>query len=448
MILLFTARFVRLFSYGMLSVALVLYLTVKGFDQWHIGTLFTAILIGDIIITLLLTTTADALGRRNILVIGSILKLFAGIMFAFVDQYLLLALAGIVGIISPTGGEIGPFLSIEQACMTETVKDKAQIAAIYGWYNFFGYVSTALGALSSGYFISKLTENYQFHAATAYQSILIAYAIFGAVKTVIYLCLSRQIETTLSSDSESIILATDSSSQGAAKKLSTHIFHWFNEKFGLRRPTSRRTVAKLCCLFIIDAIGGGFVMQSMIIYWFHERFQMNIEMLGLMMMGANLISGFSAIFVTPLVGRIGAINTMVITHIPSNIFLILIPFMRTKTSAVAMLLLRFSISQMDVPARQTFVAISVDNNERSAAGGITNLVRSVGLSISPMIVGYLLQDSQKTVLFALPFVIGGGLKLFYDILLYVSFDVSNRNQSTYVKDARINHGIKKNNQNI
>ncbi|CAF4810305.1 unnamed protein product [Rotaria sp. Silwood1] len=304
---------------------------------------------------------------------------------------------------------------------------RVSLRAIYGWYNFFGYVSTALGALSSGYFISKLTENYQFHAATAYQSILIAYAIFGAVKTVIYLCLSRQIETTLSSDSESIILATDSSSQGAAKKLSTHIFHWFNEKFGLRRPTSRRTVAKLCCLFIIDAIGGGFVMQSMIIYWFHERFQMNIEM---------------------LVGRIGAINTMVITHIPSNIFLILIPFMRTKTSAVAMLLLRFSISQMDVPARQTFVAISVDNNERSAAGGITNLVRSVGLSISPMIVGYLLQDSQKTVLFALPFVIGGGLKLFYDILLYVSFDVSNRNQSTYVKDARINHGIKKNNQNI
>ena len=128
MILLFLTRFVRLFSYGMLSVALVLYLTLKGFDQWHIGILFTAILIGDIIITLLLTTTADALGRRNILVIGSMLKLFAGIMFAFVDRYLLLVFAGIVGIISPTGGEIGPFISVEQACMTESVKDKAHIA--------------------------------------------------------------------------------------------------------------------------------------------------------------------------------------------------------------------------------------------------------------------------------------------------------------------------------
>lgn len=131
MILLFTTRSVRLFSYGMLSVALILYLTEKGFDQWHVGTLFTFILFGDMIITLVLTTTADALGRRNILVVGSILKLFAGVMFAFVDQYMVLVFAGIVGIISPTGGEIGPFISVEQACMTERIKDKAQIAYAY-----------------------------------------------------------------------------------------------------------------------------------------------------------------------------------------------------------------------------------------------------------------------------------------------------------------------------
>ncbi|CAF3334711.1 unnamed protein product [Rotaria socialis] len=417
----------------MLSVALILHLTVKGFDQWHIGTLFTYILIGDIIITLLLTTTADAFGRRNILVIGSILKLFAGLMFAFVDQYLLLVFAGIVGIISPSGGEIGPFLSIEQACMTENVKDNTQITAIYSWYNFFGYLSTALGALSSGYMISKLIKDYNFDTVNAYRSIIIAYAIFGAIKTLIYLCLSRQVETAALFDSELIEHATDSTSRRKTTIQTTHILHWFKNKFGLRRSTSRRTVAKLCALFVIDAIGGGFVMQSMIIYWFHERFQMNIEMLGLMMMFANLISGVSAIFVTPLVGRIGAINTMVITHIPSNIMLILITFMQTKASAIAMLLLRFSISQMDVPARQTFVAISVENNERSAAGGITNLVRSVGLSISPIIVGYLLQDSKNPILFASPFVIGGGLKLLYDILLYVSFDVSNRNQLVHAK---------------
>ncbi|CAF1492469.1 unnamed protein product [Adineta ricciae] len=412
----------------MLSVALVLYLTLKGFDQWHIGTLFTTILIGDIIITLILTTTADALGRRNILVIGSILKLFAGIMFAYVDRYLLLVLAGIVGIISPTGGEIGPFISIEQACLIERVKDKAQIAAIYGWYNFIGYIATALGALSSGYMISKLSQDYHVHTVDAYQSIIIAYAVLGATKTVIYLCLSSRIETKSSSDPEQILPTSDLSSQSNKKSLSAHIFHWLNGKFGLRQSKSRRTVAKLCALFIIDAIGGGFVMQSIFVYWFHERFHMSSETLGFIIMSANLISGISAILVTPIVGRIGAINTMVITHIPSNILLILIPFMPTKTSAIVVLLLRFSISQMDVPARQTFVATSVDHNERSAAGGITNLVRSVGLSISPMIVGYLLQDSRKPLLFALPFVIGGGLKLLYDILLYFSFEVSSRSQ--------------------
>lgn len=128
MILLFTTRFIRLFSYGMLSVALILYLTAKGFDQWHIGKLFTAILIGDIFITLVLTIIADAVGRRNILIIGSVLKFFAGFMFAFVDQYWLLVFAGMIGIISPTGGEIGPFIAIEQACMVEKMRDETQIA--------------------------------------------------------------------------------------------------------------------------------------------------------------------------------------------------------------------------------------------------------------------------------------------------------------------------------
>jgi MFS family permease len=122
------ARFIRLFSYGMISIVLTLYLTSIGFNQWQIGVLFTIILFGNIFISLLLTTTADSIGRRNILVVGSLLKIFGGIMFAFTYEYIFLIFAGIIGIISPTGGEIGPFLAIEQACLTETVKDKVKIA--------------------------------------------------------------------------------------------------------------------------------------------------------------------------------------------------------------------------------------------------------------------------------------------------------------------------------
>lgn len=127
-LILFIARIIRLFSYGMISIVLTLYLTSIGFNQWQIGILFTIILFGNIFITLILTTTADSIGRRNILIIGSLLKIFAGIMFAFLYQYSFLIFAGIIGIISPTGGEIGPFLAIEQACLTETVKDKVKIA--------------------------------------------------------------------------------------------------------------------------------------------------------------------------------------------------------------------------------------------------------------------------------------------------------------------------------
>ena len=153
---------------------------------------------------------------------------------------------------------------------------------------------------------------------------------------------------------------------------------------------------------------------------------MGTAWLGLMMSAANVLAGLSALAATPLVNSIGAINTMVFTHFPSNIFLLLVPFMPNRTLAVVVLLLRFTISQMDVPARQTYVATVVDADERSAAGGITNIVRSVGLAVSPLLAGYLLTDPGNTLLFSLPFIIAGGLKCLYDILLYISFTASQR----------------------
>ncbi|CAF0877554.1 unnamed protein product [Adineta steineri] len=400
-VILFVARCVRLFSFGMISIVLTLYLTTIGFNQWQIGILFTTILFGNIFLTLILTTTADSIGRRNILIIGALLKIFAGIMFAFVHQYIFLIFAGIIGIISPTGGELGPFLAIEQACLTETVKDKVKIARIFGWYHFLGYVSIAIGALTAGYFLSLMTDIYQVSALNAHQTVFIVYAFFGLIKALMYFCLSDEVEVKSCENKKQL--------------------HGFNKTFGLHHPSSRRIVAKLSALFIIDSIAGGFIIQTTIVYWFHIRFQLNTDELGLMMMLTNIISGISGILATTLVAKFGAINTMVITHIPSNIFLLLIPFMPTKSLAILMLAVRSSMSQMDVPARQTFLTISVENNERSAAGGITNLVRSIGFSISPIIGGYLLKDSTNQILFSSPFIIAGGLKLIYDILLYLTF---------------------------
>jgi len=180
-------------------------------------------------------------------------------------------------------------------------------------------------------------------------------------------------------------------------------------------------------------------MQTIIVYWFHERFLMDTAWLGLMMSAANILAGLSALAATPLVNRIGAINTMVFTHFPSNIFLLLVPFMPNQTLAILILLLRFTISQMDVPARQTYVATVVDADERSAAGGITNIVRSVGLAVSPLLAGYLLQDPGNVWLFSAPFVISGGLKCVYDLLLYASFSATQRKEGAGTGGAIV-HG--------
>lgn len=229
------------------------------------------------------------------------------------------------------------------------------------------------------------------------------YALFGGLKFLIYMFLSPSIEP-----------------------LHIHSFDAPRSllgRFGLHRSDSRAIVTKLSMLFVIDAFAGGFVMQTIIVYWFHVRWDMNPEMLGSLMSVANVLAGLSALVAAPLVGLIGPINTMVVTHFPSNILLLLVPLMPGIETAVVMLLLRFTISQMDVPARQVFVTTAVAADERSAAGGITAVVRSAGLSVSPIIAGYLLQHSW---LFAAPFMIAGGLKCFYDILLFLSFTAVQR----------------------
>ena len=166
---------------------------------------------------------------------------------------------------------------------------------------------------------------------------------------------------------------------------------------------------------------------------------MDTAWLGVMMSAANVLAGLSALAATPLVNRIGAINTMVFTHFPSNLFLLLVPFMPNKTLAITVLLLRFTISQMDVPARQTYVATVVDADERSAAGGITNIVRSVGLAVSPLLAGYFLTDPGNVWLFSLPFILSGGLKCVYDVLLYASFTASQRQQGAGTGGAVVHH---------
>ena len=388
--ILFSTRIVRLFCYGFLSVILALYLIQVGLTAPQIGLLFTLTLAGDAGISLWLTTSADRFGRRRTLLIGALLMLGAGLVFILTDNIVLLAAAAIIGVISPSGNEIGPFLSVEQAGLTQIIPNEKR-THIFAWYNLVGSFAAATGALSSGW-LAQILQERGWSALNAYKVVLGGYALGGLVLTLLFLTVSSAVEV-----KEQISAGT-------------------KVVLGLHR--SRSVVMRLSALFALDAFAGGLIVQSMIAYWFHVRFGVDTSVLGSIFFGANILAGISALLAVPLAKRFGLINTMVFTHIPSNLLLMLVPLMPNLPLAIGVLLARFSISQMDVPTRQSYTIAVVAPDERSAASGVTAIARSVGASLSPMLTGFFF---SVPALFSAPFFLTGGLKIVYDLLLYRSF---------------------------
>jgi MFS family permease len=387
--ILFSTRIIRLFCYGFLSVVLALYLAEAGLTEAQIGLLFTLTLVGDALISLWLTTSADRVGRKRTLILGALLMAGAGLAFILTRNVVLLIMAAIVGVISPSGNEIGPFLSVEQAGLSQLIPNKRR-THIFAWYNLVGSFATATGALSGGW-LAQVLQNNAWTALEAYRLVLVGYATGGFLLLLFFLNLSKGVEV--------------ESTEDTARRV-----------FGLHR--SREVVFKLSSLFAIDAFAGGLLVQSLMAYWFHVRFGVESGMLGSIFFGANLLAGVSALLAVRLADKFGLINTMVFTHIPSNILLILVPLMPTLPLAIIVLLLRFSISQMDVPTRQSYTMAVVAPDERSAASGVTAIARSVGAALSPGLTGLLFSIPM---LFSVPFFLSGGLKIIYDLLLYREF---------------------------
>jgi len=387
--LLFTTRLVRLFAYGFLSVVLALYLAQVGLTTTEIGTLFTFTLLGDAGISLWITTSADRSGRKRMLVLGAGLMLFAGIVFALSANIVLLIVAAIIGVLSPSGNEIGPFLSIEQAALSQIVPDD-QRTRTFAWYSLVGSFATALGALVGGASAQAL-QGAGLTPLESYRAIVMGYASMGVVLAVMFSQLSPAVEVT-----------------AVARPV-------VQSRLGLHR--SRGVVLRLSGLFALDAFAGGFVVQSLVAYWFHVRFGVEPAALGSIFFGANILAGVSALLAARVAARIGLINTMVLTHIPSNILLMLVPLMPNLPLAILVLLARFSISQMDVPTRQSYTMAVVEPDERSAASGVTTIARSMGAALSPSMAGVLLGASLTSV----PFLISGGLKIIYDLAIWLSF---------------------------
>jgi MFS family permease len=325
------------------------------------------------------------------LVVGGVLVAATGLAFALSGNLLLLTIAAIVGTLSPGGSEVGPSQPIELAALPQTVPDRFR-TNIFAWYNLVGSFASALGALSAGLLAQTLQASGTTPVAS-YRDVLAVYGALGVVLAFMFSRLSREVE----------VPAPPSLDQGTSRR------------FGLHR--SRSIVLKLSGLFMVDSFAGGLVTQSFVAYWFLLRFGVAPAGLGAIFFGTNLLAGLSALAAARVASRIGLVNTMVFTHLPSNLLLILVPLMPTLPLTIAMLLARNSISQMDVPTRQSYVVAVVDPDERSAASGITTIARTLASSAGPVVTGALFAAS----LLSVPFVLAGGLKIAYDLALLRGF---------------------------
>jgi predicted MFS family arabinose efflux permease len=383
--LLLTARGVRAFGDGFVSILVPVYLTGLGIDALEVGALTAAMLLGSATMTLTIGLIAHRLRTVTLLTGATILMVLSGIGYAFETDFWWLLVIAVVGTLNPTASDVSVFVPLEQTLLSNAVLPERR-TSIFASYSLIGSLLGAVGCL----FASTpeiVAEVVPMPPNRALQGMFLAYAFLGALAFVIYRQLKPPEETTTS-----------------------------------KPPTaplgpSRRIVFTLAALFSVDSFGGGFFVQSLLALWLFEHFGLSLTAAGWLFFWSGLLSAVSYPIAVRLARRIGLINTMVFTHLPSNVCLMLVPFAPTLGIAIALLLIRSTLSQMDVPARTSYVMAVVTPPERPAAASITSAPRSIAGAVSPIFAGYLLGLSS----FSWPLVIGGGLNSLYDLLLLFMF---------------------------
>ncbi|HEX5892758.1 MAG TPA: MFS transporter [Nitrososphaeraceae archaeon] len=389
--LLLAAKIVRTFAYGFLSVILAIYLKLIGFDDLLIGLILTVTLVNSVIFTLIASFYADRIGRRRTLAIYAALMSISGAIFVTTENHVMLIVAAFIGTINVTGSETGAFLTIEQSILPQTVKNIKKRNIIFAIYNMVGTFAMSAGVLLSGLpTIIQQQFGETFNQIDSIKPLFILYSLLGIVVIGIYLLLSNRIEV-----------------EGKIARPLTQTLS----------PMSKNIVVKLSGLFAIDSFAGGFVIQSIVSFWFFTKFGADLTTLSYIFSVAGILTAFSFIASAKIADKVGLINTMVFTHIPSNILIILVAVAPSLPVAIAFYLIRMALSQMDVPTRQSYIVAVVNEEERTAAAGITNISRNISQAISPSLTGIII----NTFTLSSPFIIGGLLKIAYDIALYVNF---------------------------
>ena len=388
-------RGLRQGAYGLLAVVLAIALTRDGFSPAAIGALVAVSLVGDFLGTLVIGHYADRWGRRRTLVALALLMALTGLIFGFLHWYPLLLLAAFGGTLGTSNSETAPFLPIEQA-MLGSQGAGAGRTALFARYNLVASIAGACGALIAG--LPALLA----HRGLPFDTLLAGAFCLYALAALVVAWQAARLSTAVEVKSGAL------TEQGALwRRLIPPL------------PHSRGIVARLAALFSVDAFAGGLIGQTLLALFFHLRFGADLEMLAALFFGANLLSALSFLAAPWLARRFGLLNTMVFTHLPSNILLMLVPLMPTFPLAAALLLVRQCLSQLDVPTRQAYTMALVDPSERTAAASVTSLARSAGSATSPILAGVLLQG--PLIVLGLPLLLAGGLKAAYDLALWAVF---------------------------
>ena len=386
--LLLITRGLRSFGYGLLSAFMFIYLTeVLGFSDLMGFAVLSATLMGSAAFTVFVSIYADRMGRKRFLIVLSLLMALSGLTFALTANFFVLLIAAIVGTLSPTGAEIGSFLPMEQAILPQTVTEGQRTSA-FAAYNIVGYLAVAFGGLSYG--LVDVLVSHGFSRLDAHRTMFLAYAILALAVAFLYTTLSARAEM--------------ASVRGGPSR------HRMS-------PGTKKIVTRLSGLFAIDAFAGGFVLQTFILGWFSDTYGASATTVGQLAFVGGLLTTLSMYAAVWLSKRIGLLNTMVFTHIPSSVFLILIPVASTFPLSMAFFFARQSISQMDVPTRQSYTVAVVAPEERIAAAGTTAIARNISQASSPPISGVIIQS----VALSAPFFVGGILKIIFDVGVYFNF---------------------------
>jgi MFS family permease len=380
--LLYGARCLRGFGDGFAVVILPAYLTAIGFSPVQVGFVATVSLFGTAILTLLVGLIAPRHDLRNMLLLGAAVMVVTGIAFPISEHLTVIAVVSFIGTINPSTGDIGVLVPLEHSMLARHVADDERTRT-FARYSLIGALSMATGSLSAG--LTDLLVAWGFSNLAAFRLMFYLYASLGILATVLYRLLPPA--------------------------------HVEPSRPGAPLGPSRGVVYKLAALFSLDAFAGGFVVQSLMALWLFERFELSIAATSLFFFWAGVLSAFSYPIAAWLAGRIGLVNTMVFTHIPSSICLILAAFASNLTLALGLLLVRSALSQMDVPTRTSYVMAVVTPAERTAAASVTAVPRSLASSISPVFAGVLLTFPFS----GLPLVLCGSLKIVYDLALLFSF---------------------------